>query len=46
MYNVVVSSTLGTPSYVYVKKFEASRNGRLALLALKLQFGGEAYNLA
>jgi hypothetical protein len=34
------------PSYAYVKKFEASRNSWLALLTLKLQFGGEAYNLA
>jgi hypothetical protein len=33
-------------SYAYVRKFEKSRNGRLALLALKLQFGGEAYDLA
>jgi hypothetical protein len=40
------SSTLGTSGYSYVKKFEESRNGRLALLALKLQFGGEAYDLS
>jgi hypothetical protein len=46
VYNVVVSSTPGTSSYAYVKKFEKTRNGQLALLALKLQFGGEAYDLA
>jgi hypothetical protein len=31
---------------LYVKKFEESRNGRLVMLALKSQFGGEAYDLA
>jgi hypothetical protein len=46
VYDVVASSTLGMPSYAYVKKFEGTRNGRLALLDLKLQFGGEAYDLA
>jgi hypothetical protein len=46
IYDVIASSTLGTSSYAYVKKFEKSRNSRLALLALKLQFGGEAYDLA
>jgi hypothetical protein len=45
VYDVIASSTLGTTSYAYVKKFEKSRNGRLALLALKFQFGGEAYDL-
>jgi hypothetical protein len=45
VYDVIASSTLGTTSYVYVKKFEKSRNGRLALLDLKFQFGGEAYDL-
>jgi hypothetical protein len=43
---VIASSTLGTSSYAYIRKFEKLRNGRLALLALKLQFGGEAYDLA
>jgi hypothetical protein len=38
VYDVVASSTLGTSSYAYVMKFEKTRNGRLALLALKLQF--------
>jgi hypothetical protein len=37
---------LGPSGYSYVKKFEESRNGRLVLLALKSQFGGEAYDLA
>jgi hypothetical protein len=46
VYDVIASSTLGTSAYVYVKKFEKSRNGRKALLALKLQFGGEAYDLS
>jgi hypothetical protein len=46
VYDVITSSTLGMTSYAYVKKFEKSRNGRLALLALKLRFGGEAYDLA
>jgi hypothetical protein len=46
VYDVIASSTLGTTSYAYVKKFEESRNGRLALLALKLQFGWEVYDLA
>jgi hypothetical protein len=46
IYDVIASSTLGTTSYAYIKKFEESRNGWLALLALKLQFGGEAYDLA
>jgi hypothetical protein len=45
VYDVIASSTLGTTSYAYVKKFDKSRNGRLALLALKFQFGGEAYDL-
>jgi hypothetical protein len=43
VYDVVASSTLRTSAYSYVKKFEESRNGHLAL---KLQFGGEAYNLS
>jgi hypothetical protein len=46
VYDVIASSTLGTSGYSYVKKFEDKRNGRLALLALKLQFGREAYDLA
>jgi hypothetical protein len=46
VYDVIASSTLGTSGYSYVKKFEDKRNGRLALLALKLQFGWEAYDLA
>jgi hypothetical protein len=46
VYDVVASSTLGTSAYSYVKKFEKTCNGRLALLALKLQFGGEAYDLS
>jgi hypothetical protein len=46
IYDVVASSTIGTSAYAYVKKFEKSRNGHKALLALKLQFGGEAYNLS
>jgi hypothetical protein len=46
VYNVVASSTLRTSAYAYIKKFEKSRNGRQALLALKLQFGGEAYDLS
>jgi hypothetical protein len=45
VYDVIASSTLGTTSSAYIKKFEKSRNGRLALLALKFQFGGEAYDL-
>jgi hypothetical protein len=45
VYDVIASSTLGTTSYTYVKKSEKSRNGWLALLALKFQFGGEAYDL-
>jgi hypothetical protein len=46
IYDVVASSTLWTSPYSYVKKFEKSRDGRQALLALKLQFGGEAYELS
>jgi hypothetical protein len=46
VYDVIASSTLGTSGYSYVKKFEESRNGRLIMLALKSQFGGEAYDLA
>jgi hypothetical protein len=42
---MIASSTLGTTSYAYINKFEKSRNGWLALLALKFQFGGEAYDL-
>jgi hypothetical protein len=45
VYDVIASSTLGTMSYADVKKFEKSRNGWLALLALKFQFGGEAFDL-
>jgi hypothetical protein len=45
-YDVVASLTLGRSGYSYIKKFEESRNGHLALLALKLQFGGEAYDLS
>jgi hypothetical protein len=44
VYDVIASSTLGTLGYLYIKKFEETWNGRLALLALKLQFGGEVYN--
>jgi hypothetical protein len=29
IYDVVASSTLGTPSYAYVKKFKGTRNGSL-----------------
>jgi hypothetical protein len=46
VYDVVASSTLGTSGYSYIKKFEETRNGHLALLALKLQFGGKAYDLS
>jgi hypothetical protein len=46
VYDVVTSSTLGTSAYAYIKKFARSRNGRQALLALKLQFGGEVYDLS
>jgi hypothetical protein len=46
VYDVIAVSTLGTSGYSYVKKFEESRNGRLVMLALKSQFGGEAYDLA
>jgi hypothetical protein len=46
IYDVVASSTLGTSGYSYIKKFEETRNGRLALLTLKLQFRGEAYDLS
>jgi hypothetical protein len=33
---------LETLAYTYVKNFERLRDGRIALLALKQQFGGEA----
>jgi hypothetical protein len=33
IYDVVASSTLGMLAYSYIKKFEKTRNGRLALLA-------------
>jgi hypothetical protein len=46
VYDVIASSMLGTSGYSYIRKFEKSRNGRLALIALKLQFGGEAYDLS
>jgi hypothetical protein len=46
VYDVVASLTLGTSGYSYVKKFEETRIGRLALLALKLQFRWEAYDLS
>jgi hypothetical protein len=46
VYDVIASSMLGTSGYSYIKKFKESRNGRLALLALKLQFRGEAYDLS
>jgi hypothetical protein len=46
VYDVIATSMLSTSGYSYVKKFKEKRNGRLALLALKLQFGGEAYNLS
>jgi hypothetical protein len=46
VYDVIASLTVGTSGYSYIKKFEESRSGWLALLALKLQFGGEAYNLS
>jgi hypothetical protein len=46
VYDVIAVSMLGTSGYSYVKKFEDSRNGRLFMLALKSQFGGEAYDLA
>jgi hypothetical protein len=46
VYDVIAVSTLGTSGYSYIKKFEELRNGRLVMLALKSQFGGEAYDLA
>jgi hypothetical protein len=46
IYDVVASLTLSMLGYSDVEKFEESRNGHLALLALKLQFRGEAYDLS
>jgi hypothetical protein len=40
---VVATSTFDAMAYLYVKQFEVSRDGREAMLALKLQFRGNAY---
>jgi hypothetical protein len=43
VYAVVANLTLGMRAYSNVRKLEISRNGRKAMLALKLQFRGKAY---
>jgi hypothetical protein len=43
VYAVVATSTFDTTAYSYVSQFEGTRNGREVMLALKLQFGGQAY---
>jgi hypothetical protein len=43
VYAVVATSTFDTTAYSYISQFEATRNGRDVMLALKLQFRGKAY---
>jgi hypothetical protein len=45
VYAAVASSTLDTPAYAHIRRFEKEQNGRKAMLTLKVQFSGTAFNM-
>jgi hypothetical protein len=46
VYTAVASSMLNTPVYAHFRHFEKERNGCEAMLTLKVQFGGTAFNVS
>ena len=46
VYDAVARSTFDTPAYPHVRRFEKQRDGRQAMLTLKVQFGGTSFNMS
>jgi hypothetical protein len=46
VYAEVARSTFDTPAYAHIRRFEKQRDGRQAMLTLKVQFGGTSFNMS
>jgi hypothetical protein len=46
VYEAVARSTFNTPANSHVRRFEKQRDGRQAMLTLKVQFGGTSFNMS